>query len=419
MSYASANERYFATLVNQARRDKGLSSLDLEKGLNDSAAAHSRWMLEADVFAHKGQGGSSARQRIEEAGFDLAGSWMTAENLAYVSVRGESDLRDEIAQLHQNLMKSPGHYANIMGDAAYIGIGLEVGHFRLGGRDYKVLMATQNFADTDGLVRLDRGGFSKIAEPRADTDMQARAEWLEIFDGRSFSTPAPGTARNDNYRLSGWHDSVAGGTGNDWMMGGGGNDTLRGDAGHDRLIGDVGADWLYGGTGNDTVQGGTANDRIAGEDGDDMLCGDAGHDSLWGGNGQDRLFGGDGRDALSGQAGNDWLIGGADNDRLAGGDGNDTLNGGAGNDLLDGGAGADSFVFAIGGGADTIRSYQGGIDRLVIDADRLDADPAAFMRDHMTKTSSGVLIDLSGGDRILVAGSSLTVAGVADDIFGF
>lgn len=419
MSYASANERYFASLVNQARQAEGLAALGLEKRLNDSAAGHSRWMLDQDVFSHNGLDGSGARQRMETAGFDLAGSWMTAENIAYISVRGESDLRDEIRQLHQNLMKSPGHYANIMGDAAYLGIGLEVGSLRVGGRDYKVLMATQNFADTDGETRLDTGRFLAVPAPMADASMPVRADWLNSFDGRAFLTATAGTVRNDDYRLTGRHDSAGGRNGDDWMMGGGGNDTLRGDAGNDRLIGDVGADWLYGGTGNDTVQAGTANDRVAGEDGNDLLRGDAGNDRLWGGNGNDRLFGGDGRDAMAGQAGDDWLMGDRDNDALSGGGGDDTLNGGAGNDLLNGGAGADTFVFAIGGGTDTIQSYQQGLDRLVIDADRLDADPASFMRDHMSRISAGILIDLGDGDRILVAGTTLTVAAVADDIFGF
>ncbi|MFD2813789.1 CAP domain-containing protein [Paracoccus aerius] len=59
MSYATANERYFASLVNQARKDRGLPPLTLEKRLNDSADAHSRWLLDKDVFSHTGQGGSS------------------------------------------------------------------------------------------------------------------------------------------------------------------------------------------------------------------------------------------------------------------------------------------------------------------------------------------------------------------------
>lgn len=419
MSYATADERYFAALVNQARRAKGLPELSLEKRLNDSAALHSRWMLEADMFSHTGKGGSSARQRVEDAGFDLAGSWMVAENLAYVSIGSGSDLRDEIALLHRNLMKSPGHYANIMGDSAYIGIGLEIGLFRHGGRDYKVLMATQHFADTGGQVRLDRGGFQTVSEPKVSTAMPSRAAWLETFDGKVFGISTVGTVRNDDYRLSGRHDALHAGHGNDWLHGGGGNDTLHGDAGNDRMIGGIGADWLYGGIGHDTLQGGADSDRLNGGDGNDMLRGDAGNDSLWGGNGQDRLFGGEGRDVVAGQGGNDWLMGQGGNDTLFGGDGNDRLIGGAGNDLLNGGAGVDIFVFSRGHGADTIQAYQQGVDRLHIDAELLDRNPAAFIRDHMTKTASGILIDLDGGDRILVTGANLTVTGVADDIFGY
>ena len=419
MSYATANERYFASLVNQARRADGLAPLTMEKRLNDSSEAHSRWMLNADVFSHTGQGGSSARQRIEAAGFDLAGSWTTAENIAYVSVQGDGDLRDEIRQLHQNLMNSPGHYANIMSDAAFVGIGLEVGFMTLGGRDYKVLMATQNFADTDGQVRVDKGGFLRVAEPRPNTAMQTRAAWEEDFDGRVFTTATAGTARGDDYRLIARNDKVFALGGDDWVAAGAGNDSLNGGAGNDHLLGGLGADKLIGGDGYDTLQGGIGHDFLSGENGNDMLLGAGGNDRIWGGAANDRLFGGGDHDAMNGGAGNDRVMGESGNDTLAGGDGNDMLNGGAGRDLLNGGAGADSFVFQTGGGADTIQGYQHGIDRLLIDADRLEASPAVFMRDHMAKTAAGVVIDLGGGDRILVAGQKLTVEGVADDIFGF
>lgn len=419
MSYATANERYLATLVNQARRAEGLAPLALEKRLNDSAEAHSRWMLDADVFSHTGQGGSTSRQRMEQAGFDLAGQWMTAENLAYGSINGEADLRDEIRQLHQNLMNSPGHYANIMSDASYVGIGLEVGVMTVGGRDYRVLMATQNFADTDGQVRLDTGTFQTVAQPGVSSAMLTRDAWLNSFNGQVFTTAAAGTARNDDYRLGAGSDVVVAGAGGDWVAGNGGNDRLWGGPGWDRLIGGTGADTLNGGLGNDTLQGGAGNDALAGEDGHDMLFGNAGRDTLWGGNGNDRLWGGDGPDMLSGQAGNDWLAGEWGNDTLLGGDGNDTLTGGRGADLLNGGAGSDSFVFARGSGSDTVQGFQQDIDRLLIDRDLLDANPAAFMRDHMTRTAAGVVIDLGQGDRITVTGANLTIAGVADDIFGY
>ena len=150
MSFASAYERYFVGLVNQARQAEGHSALRIDKRLNDSSEGHSRWMLQADVFSHTGQGGSSSRERIEAAGFPLVGDWHTAENIAYVGISGEGDLKDEIRALHRMLLESPGHYANIMGDSAYIGIGLEVGYLRVNGQNHRVLMATQNFGDTDG-----------------------------------------------------------------------------------------------------------------------------------------------------------------------------------------------------------------------------------------------------------------------------
>lgn len=423
MSFSTADERHFAALVNQARRAEGLAPLVLERQLNAAADAHSRWMLDADVFSHTGRGGTSSRQRIEAAGFDLAGAWLTAENIAYVSVRGDNGLRDEIAQLHAMLMNSPGHHANIMGGASYVGIGLQVGSFRVGGRDHTVLMATQNFADTDAAVRPDTGAFAdafaRVAPLGAALSLPARAAWLDGFDGRVFATAATGTAASDDYRLGARSDSVQAGAGHDWISGGAGHDTLRGNAGNDRVIGGEGADQLQGDAGHDTLQGGNGNDRLLGGEGNDLLRGDGGHDRLWGAAGADRLLGGTGNDTLDGGTGHDWLAGEAGRDTLSGGAGNDTLNGGAGPDVLLGGAGADSFVFARGGGFDTIRDHQPGLDRLVIDARLLDASPAAFARDHMTKTTAGVIIDFGGGDRLLVAGAALTVAGVADDIFAF
>ena len=51
---------------------------------------------------------------------------------------------------------------------------------------------------------------------------------------------------------------------------------------------------------------------------------------------------------------------------INGGAGNDTLYGGAGSDKLTGGAGSDTFVYANGGGTDTITDYTAGQDTLQI-----------------------------------------------------
>ncbi|WP_245155559.1 CAP domain-containing protein [Paracoccus ravus] len=402
MSFASANERYFVGLVNQARASAGLPSLAIEKRLNDSAQAHSNWMLASDVFSHTGRGGSSARERIEAAGFDLSGDWMTAENIAYVSISGESDLRDEIRSLHQHLMNSPGHRGNILDeDAGFIGIGLQLGTLRVEGRDVRVLMATQNFADTDGSVRIDIGRFGAVSDPSTQLgQLQSRADWAADFNGRTYVLPGAteSTGLNDDYGLTARNDRAYGGGGNDWMSGGAGHDSLSGGTGNDRVIGGEGFDQLVGGLGNDSLQGSDGNDTLSGHDGHDRLHGDGGNDSL------------------VGSTGNDWLTGSAGFDRLSGGAGNDTLQGGTGNDALNGGAGADVFIFQRWHGSDTIGGYQQGIDKLFIDADLLDA-PAAFIRDHMRQGEHGVVIDFEDEGRMILPGDDLTVARVADDIF--
>ena len=427
MSYATADERYFVSLVNEVRQSKGLKPLKIERNLNESAENHSRWMLEADVFSHTGKGGSKHSERIMDAGFPMYGeSWSTAENLAMVGVSGEKDLRDEIRAMHKNLLNSPSHYAAIVNPKYdLIGIGIEVGEFQ----GHRVVMATQNFGRTTGQPALDMGDFPRAPLPVVKVTMQSRADWLKTdFDGLSYGQDAAvsrgaaggairGGMAGDDFRLGGGADHALGRGGNDWMAGGGGNDTLDGGGGNDRILGQAGADFLRGRGGDDTLDGGAGNDRLLGDGGRDLLLGRAGHDRLDGGGGHDTLRGGAGSDTLKGGTGDDWLEGNAGNDRLLGGAGRDTLTGGAGRDTLDGGAGADVFVFGKGFGRDRVENYQPDTDRLMIDRRLLDSDPAAFMEDHMRQLKTGVEVDFGGGDVIFFAGRRLTVEDIADDIF--
>ncbi|MDP5305746.1 CAP domain-containing protein [Paracoccus spongiarum] len=403
MSVSTADERYFVDLVNRSRAQHDLDPLTVDLSLNASAERHSRWMLAEDVFSHTGQGGSTASQRMVAAGLDLSGSWSTAENIAYVSVSGEADLRDEIRQLHQMLMDSPCHYANIVDDrSTLIGIGLETGGFTAGGREYRVLMVTQNFADTDGRTRPEDGSFALSGIGGIGVAAPARSDWLADFDGIRVAGAGPfaGTARNDDFSLTGGADRATGGGGDDWIAGRGGRDLLQGGAGADLLLGQGGADDLRGGQGGDALTGGTGRDGLAGE---------GGHDGLRGGAGHDRLAGGGGNDLMRGEAGRD---------RLAGGDGADTLSGDRGNDLLDGGGGADSFVFARGGGADRIADFRPGTDRLVIDPALLRGEtPGGLVRDHIRATDAGLVIDFGDGDRLTLAGTDLRADQIASDIF--
>jgi hypothetical protein len=144
--------------INSARAAEELPALKIEVHLNDSAQSHSTWMGETGTFSHTGEAGSTATERIEDAGFPLTGSWQTAENIAFRSISGNLDA-GEVDAMHQGLMDSPGHHANIMDpDAAYVGVGLSVGH--ADGFDQEVVFLTQHFADTDGqvLVQEEIGG---------------------------------------------------------------------------------------------------------------------------------------------------------------------------------------------------------------------------------------------------------------------
>ena len=115
MSAATASdlERYMLDLVNEERTSRGLNALVLDKVLNASADAHSLWMLENNVFSHTGVGNSTPTERMTAEGFDLSGSWRTAENIAAQSERGDEGLFDDVYDLHLALMNSPGHRENI------------------------------------------------------------------------------------------------------------------------------------------------------------------------------------------------------------------------------------------------------------------------------------------------------------------
>ncbi|WP_063075730.1 calcium-binding protein [Neisseria flavescens] len=107
------------------------------------------------------------------------------------------------------------------------------------------------------------------------------------------------------------------------------------------------------------VSGGDGNDRIRGGLGNDTINGDSGNDIIFGYYGDDRLNGGIGNDSVHGGNDNDTLWGESGDDRLNGGDGNDVLFGGQGTDYLVGGKGADTYVFSLGEGKDTITDNVG------------------------------------------------------------
>lgn len=236
MSIADSFEMQMLALINQERAAAGLGALKLNAKLNDSAETHSEWMLTADVFSHTGPGGSSAQDRMEDAGYVFSGSWTWGENIAWQSERGLPGISDDVADLHRSLMNSPGHRANILNPAfVEIGIGIEQGQFTTGGSTWNAVNVTQNFARSSA----DNGG-----------------------DGTGGGTPGVISGNSGANLLTG---TAAAET----LIGKEGNDTLVGNAGDDRLFGDLGADTLRGGLGNDTLEGGADRDLMTGGAGAD------------------------------------------------------------------------------------------------------------------------------------------------------
>ena len=122
------------------------------------------------------------------------------------------------------------------------------------------------------------------------------------------------------------------------------------------------------------------------------IIGNAQDNTIYAGKFGGTIYGGAGDDTLYGDNENDKLTGGNGNDKLYGGAGNDTLRGGGGNDMLTGGAGNDTFVYANGGGNDTITDYVVGQDTLQISGGTINkATLSNSNKDLIFKVGSGTV----------------------------
>ena len=453
MIYASAFEIFMLELINQERAALGLSLLQLETNLNESAENHSLWMLETNKFNHVGVNGTTATERMTSAGFDLSGSWGTAENLAIQTVRGAEGYFDDVEDLHEALMNSTGHRANILNaDMEYIGIGIELGTFSYSnGVTATSLAVTQNFGRTEGTVDLDdlNGGNGSIGTDGPD-----------ILYGNDDANILRGGAGDDSLYGGAGNDTLSGGAGNDLLNGGDGYDTadysdattdivaninwggaqfVSAEMGFDRyisieaLVGGAGNDLLVGNMAGNIIDGGDGNDEIYGLGDGDILRGGAGNDQIEGSGGNDRMSGGEGDadvlsyynsaggvtvdlryqgtwQAVGGFSGTDWfdqfedlygsnrggdlLIGSVDDNRILGFGGDDRIFGFDGNDELFGQQGND--LLAGGVGADVLT---GGAGADVFDFNHISESTSAA-RDTVRDFSAaaGDTIDLSGID---------------------
>jgi serralysin len=237
----------------------------------------------------------------------------------------------------------------------------------------------QYIGSSGAVIDLRPGNWWQVGSPISFSDGSQNTESVVIYSGVSIEN-AHGGSGDDEIWGNEWDNSI---------VGGGGRDTLIGYEGSDFLHGNTGADSIAGGVGNDELRGGRDDDVVRGGAGQDFLQGALGNDELRGGLDGDALFAGQG------------------NDTLYGGGGDDYLDGKAHSDVLTGGAGADQFVFSNtpsgAGSADTIRDFEVGVDRFVLDVLAF-GSLAAFPAGHLAArgfVSSASAVAQDADDYIL------------------
>lgn len=376
----TAYEPYLLDLINADRTSRGLTPYVGDLELDAAADRHTANMINLDYFQHTDPDGTTASQRVTQAGY---GWTSTGENIAWRTYGSTFDAAD-VQAIHTQLMNSSGHYANLMsGNFKEVGLGLSTGEFQ--GR--QVLMLTENF------------GRPNTAEA-AETDKFGS------------STPPPSTtptAGNDSIVGTDGDDGIDPLAGNDVVDARGGNDTLFFSPGVDTFTGGAGSDgyWFRAVADSPVSAPDTITDFVGHYDyfKVDSLEAAIGHDLFWDGatagqpwgvwrtsTGQLRIDAtGDGAAdiavVLQGSPALDetdfhgsldvrptpppgqTITGTAGSDTLTGGDGNDLIIGNGSTDTMTGGLGRDVFRFAfLDGGQyephDVITDFVVGTDDL-------------------------------------------------------
>jgi Ca2+-binding RTX toxin-like protein len=349
MSQATSYEQLMLELMNRERAKTGAQPLAFNGNLNESADAHSNWMISSDVFNHTGLGGSSPHQRMINAGYSFTGSYASGENIAWASLRSPTGLQDEVELLHTNLMNSPDHKANILNTKFQeAGIGFQTGGYLT----WDAAFVTQNFA---------RSG-SKAFLTGVTMDDKDGDRFYDIGEGLGGITVTAVSSTGAKYTTTtgsagGYNLALAAGAYTVTFSGGGYAPVTK-----QVTIGstNVKLDLIDPTTGGTT----TSSSPIIGTATANSLSGTSAANTIKGLGGNDKLYGKSGNDKLYGGTGSDGLVGDSGNDRLYGESGKDRLNGSSGNDTLTGGSGADSFRFTGKWGADKVMDFTNGVDRI-------------------------------------------------------
>jgi uncharacterized protein YkwD len=120
-------EAAFLERINVERTTRGLSPLALRRELLAPARFQSLDMAANHFFDHNSPDGRTPDRRVTALD-RRALIQRSAENLAMLEiVRGRYNFSKSLPQLHQNLMDSPGHRANILNpDLTHVAIGVVV-----------------------------------------------------------------------------------------------------------------------------------------------------------------------------------------------------------------------------------------------------------------------------------------------------
>lgn len=117
-------ERAVFCLLNNARRDHGLSPLERNRALAEAATAHSLDMDERDYFSHVSPDEKGLRDWVRGTGYIPAtGGWRLGENIGWAGRGSASPV-----ELMSGWMDSASHRENILApDFDHVGIGVVEG----------------------------------------------------------------------------------------------------------------------------------------------------------------------------------------------------------------------------------------------------------------------------------------------------
>lgn len=241
------------------------------------------------------------------------------------------------------------------------------------------------------IIDLRPGFFSSVGGLSGNVTIAQGAD-IENAVGGSGADSITGNTLNNAISGGAGDDTVMAGEGNDTIAGGAGASYLRGEDGDDSIVGGADFDDINGNKGGDTIDGGSGGaDWLVGGQGDDLITSHHSGNLLYGNLGNDTLVSGDGLDVIRGGQGDDSIVGGS---------GNDFISGDRGNDTESGGAGADIFHSSQDAGVDRVLDFN------LAEGDRVQLDPGTTY--HLTQVGADTVIDMDGGNQVILVGVQLS-----------